>query len=188
MAEYLLTSETFVKSVSNISDNLAGKYVLPSIREAQEVSLKSILGSCLLNKLKDLGLSGDLNKPENAQYKDLVDRCQYYLAYTAIVEITNKVSYKIGNFGVAKSNDENLSVVTQDEIGKMQYYYQSKADFCALELQQWLLENKTYFPELNDCTCQKIRSNLYSAATCGLWLGGPRGKIIRSNDCKCVKK
>ena len=182
-----MTSETFVKSVSNISDNLAGKYVLPSIREAQEVSLKSILGTCLLNKLKDLGLAGDLDKPENAQYKDLVDRCQYYLAYTAIVEITNKVSYKIGNFGVAKSSDENLSVVTQDEIGKMQYYYQSKADFCALELQQWLLDNKSYFPELNECTCQKIKSNLYSAATCGLWLGGPRGKIVR-NDCKCVKK
>ena len=71
MAEYLLTSEKFVKEVSSISDNLAGKYVLPSIREAQEVSLKSILGSCLLNKLKDLGLAGELNLPENAQYKDL---------------------------------------------------------------------------------------------------------------------
>lgn len=187
MAEYLLTSEKFVKEVSSISDNLAGKYVLPSIREAQEVSLKSILGSCLLNKLKDLGLAGELNLPENAQYKDLVDRCQYYLAYTAIVEITNKVSYKIGNFGVAKSNDENLTVVTQDEIGKMQYYYQSKADFCALELQQWLLDNKSYFPELTDCACTKIKSNLYSAATCGLWLGGPRGKKVH-NDCKCTKK
>ena len=151
------------------------------------MSLKSILGSCLLNKLKDLGLAGELNLPENAQYKDLVDRCQYYLAYTAIVEITNKVSYKIGNFGVTKSNDENLTVVTQDEIGKMQYYYQSKADFCALELQQWLLDNKSFFPELNDCACAKIKANLYSAATCGLWLGGPRGKKVR-NDCKCIKK
>ena len=93
------------------------------------------------------------------------------------MELTNKVSYKIGNFGVAKSNDENLQVVTQDEIAKMQYYYQSKADFCALELQGWLLENRTAFPELTDCVCKKIHSNLYSAASCGLWLGGPRGKM-----------
>ena len=35
MAEILLTSEAFVKSVTNVSDNLAGKYILPSIREAQ---------------------------------------------------------------------------------------------------------------------------------------------------------
>lgn len=187
MAEFLLTSESFVKSVSNISDNIAGKYLQPSIREAQEVSLKSILGSCLLDRLKAIGLAKAWDDPDNAQYKDLVDRCQYYLAYTTIVEITNKVSYKIVNFGVAKSNDENLSVVTQDEIAKMQFYYQSKADFCALELQQWLLENRSYFPELTDCACDRIKSNLYSAASCGLWLGGPRGKAVR-NRCKCTKK
>ena len=56
MAEYLLTSEAFVKEVSSISDNIAGKYILPSIREAQEVALKSIIGSCLLEHLKAIGL------------------------------------------------------------------------------------------------------------------------------------
>lgn len=187
MAEYLLTSEAFVKEVSSISDNIAGKYILPSIREAQEVALKSILGSCLLNRLKAIGTAKQFDLPENAAYKDLVDRCQYFLAYTAIVEVTNKVSYKIGNFGVAKSQDENLQVATQDEIGKMQYYYQSKADFCALELQQWLLDNKGYLPELNDCACDKIKANLHSAASCGLWLGGARGKVVR-NTCKCTKR
>ena len=165
--EYLLVSETFVKSVTSISDNVSGKYIQSSIREAQEIALKSILGTCLLDKLKELGLAKELDDPANIAYKDLVDKCQYFLAYTAIVELTNKV----------KSNDENLQVVTQDEIAKMQYYYQSKADFCALELQGWLLENRTAFPELTDCVCKKIHSNLYSAASCGLWLGGPRGKM-----------
>lgn len=187
MAEYLLTSETFVKSVSNISDNVAGKFILPAIREAQEIQLKSILGACLLSSLKMKGGNNELGNPGNEAYKDLVDECQYFLAYTAIVELANKVSYKIGNFGVAKSNDENLEVATQDEIAKQQYYYQSKADFFALELQQWLLDNRASFPELDECQCGKIRSNLYSAATCGLWLGGPRGKMHVRN-CKCVKK
>ena len=183
MAEFLLTSETFVKSVSSISDNVAGKYIKPSIREAQEIGLKSIIGSNLLSFIKELGIAGTLNDPANAQYKELVDRAQYYLAYTAIVEITNKVSYKIGNFGVTKSTDENLQVATQDEIAKMQFYYQSKADFCALELQNWLLENRSLFPEMTDCDCRKIEANLYSAASCGLWLGGPRGKIVRAPKC-----
>jgi len=186
--EFLLVSETFVKSVSSISDNVAGKYIQSSIREAQEISLKSILGTCLLGKLKELGLAKELDEPENVAYKDLVDKCQYYLAYTAIVELTNKVSYKIGNFGVAKSNDENLTVATQDEIAKMQYYYQSKADFCALEIQQWLLENRTAFPELTDCVCKKIQSNLYSAASCGLWLGGPRGRVSPMNPINTLKR
>lgn len=187
MAEILLTSEVFVKSVSNISDNVAGKYILPSIREAQEIKLKSILGPCLLSSLKLMVSNGTIVNPGNEMYKELVDQCQYFLAYSAIVEILPKISYKIGNFGVAKSQDENLQVATQDEIAKQEFYYQSKADYYAIELQQWLLDNHSSFQELDSCQCGKIRSNLYSAATCGLWLGGPRGRILGGNNCKCKK-
>ena len=186
MADFLLTSEAFVKSVSSISDNVSGKYIQSSIREAQEIGLKSIIGSNLLNYIKSLGKDG-IKLPGNEAYDELVDRAQYFLAYTAICELLPKVSYKVGNFGVSKSTDENLQVATQDEIAKMQYYYQSKADFCALELQQWILDNRGLFPELDDCSCRKIESNLYSAASCGLWLGGPRGKVSRRTKC-CTKK
>ena len=175
MTEILLTSESFVRSVTNVSDNLAGKYILPSIREAQEQGLKGILGDCLLSKVKQLISSNTLD----GKYKELVDHCQYYLAYAAIVEVTNKVSFKIGNFGVAKSQDENLQVASYDEIVKMQYYYQTKVDAYCLELQAWLLDNKGSFPELNECHCRKLSSNLYSAASCGIFLGGCRGKKRR---------
>jgi hypothetical protein len=184
MADVLLCSETFVKQVSSISDNVAGKYLRPSILEAQEVGLKSIIGSCLLDHLKNLYAEGQLA----SQYKELVDRAQYFITYTAIVEITMKVSYKVGNFGVTKSNDENLNVATFDEIGKLQYYYQTKADYCKLELQQWLLDNSGLFPELKACDCERMKSNLYSAATCGLWLGGPRSKGLPGGKCKCTKR
>ena len=175
MAEILLTSEAFVKSVTNVSDNLAGKYILPSIREAQEQGLKSILGDCLLSKVKHLFNTDSLE----GIYKELVDHCQYYLAYAAIVEVTNKVSFKIGNFGVAKSTDENLQVASYDEIVKMQYYYQTKVDAYCLELQQWLLHNKESIPELTGCQSKRLSSNLYSAASCGIFLGGSRGKKRR---------
>ena len=175
MAEILLTSEAFVKSVTNVSDNLAGKYILPSIREAQEQGLKSILGDCLLSKVKHLFNTDSLE----GIYKELVDHCQYYLAYAAIVEVTNKVSFKIGNFGVAKSTDENLQVASYDEIVKMQYYYQTKVDAYCLELQQWLLQNKGEIPELIECHCRRLSSNLQSAASCGVYLGGARGKNRR---------
>ena len=178
MAEILLSSEAFVKSVTSASDNLSGKYILPSLREAQEIGLRGILGDCLLDKLKGLIKSGDLETEANGVYKTLVDRCQYYLAYMTIVEVTNKVSYKIGNFGVSKSSDENLQVASQDEIAKMQYYYQSKADACCLSLQNFLLENKSDYPELTCNCCERIESNLRSAASCGIFLGGARGKII----------
>ena len=177
MAEILLSSEKFIKEVTNISDNLAGKYLLPSLREAQDVKLQGILGSCLFRKLKQLVKDEEIS--DNPKYKDLLDHCQYFLAYSTIVEILRKVSYKIGNFGVSKSNDENLSVATADEINSQDFYYQSKADAYCLELQQWILDNRKDYPELSECQCSKIASNLYSAATCGVWLGGKRGKIVR---------
>lgn len=176
MAEILLSSEAFIKEVSNISDNTAGKYILPSLREAQEQGLKGILGDALLSKLKDIVKNHETGNPEYFMYKALIDRCQYYLAYKTIVEVTYKVSYKIGNFGVTKSNDENLQVATKEEIDNQRYYYQAKADAYCYELQGWILENKGAFPELTECHCKKIKSTLYSAATCGIFLGGQRGK------------
>lgn len=178
MAEILLSSEAFVKSVTSASDNLSGKYILPSLREAQEIGLRGILGDDLLAKLKDLIKNGTLEMESGGVYKILVDHCQYYLAYMTIVEVTNKVSYKIGNFGVTKTSDENLQVASQDEIAKMQYYYQSKADACCLDLQNFLLEHRKDYPELTENSCHKIESNLHSAASCGIFLGGARGRIL----------
>lgn len=185
MAEILLTSETFVKSVTNISDNIAGKYLLPSMREAQEVGLRGILGDCLFARLKDLVASGDINVSDYAAYKDLLDRAQYFLAYSTVVELCDKVSYKIGNFGVAKSNDENLAVVAHEEMVGQQLYYQSKADGNRRRLQRWILGNKASFPELRACDCAAMQANLRSSASSGLFLGGARGKILPGGGGCC---
>lgn len=179
MNEVLLTSETFVKSVSNINDNIAGKYLLSAIREAQEIKLKSIVGSALLSKLKQLVADNEIAQPENTAYQELIDRCQYFLTYQSIAAITMKVSFKIANIGVSKNSDENVQYAGFDEVGKVETYYQSKADFYAYELQLFLLDNRLSYPELSDNDCYKIRKNLHSSATCGLWLGGPRGKFVR---------
>ncbi len=188
MAEILLTSENFVKSVTSISDNLAGKYLRPSIREAQDIGLRGILGDTLLEKLKALVGSGDIAKEENLAYKALLDRAQYYLAYNAVVEVAAKVSYKIVNFGVAKSQDENLQTASPEEISQMRFYYQSKADHCCVELQNFLLNNRRDYPELTEGDYNRIHSNLYSAASSGIWLGGPRAKSLPGVAVKCNRR
>lgn len=179
MAEILLSSEKFIKETTNVSENLSGKYLLPSLREAQEIGLKGILGDCLLAKLKELVKEGKINLLDNVAYKDLLDRCQYYLAYETIVEVVERVSYKVVNFGVAKTTDENLQVATQDEIAKQKYFYQAKADNYCLDLQNFLLNNRTAYPELKECDCNRIKANLKSAASCGIFLGGARGRTIK---------
>ncbi|MCM1503400.1 MAG: hypothetical protein NC115_12170 [Bacteroidales bacterium] len=175
MQEVLLTSEKFVKSVTSISENVAGQYLLPSIREAQEMGLRGILGDTLTESLKTKVQTRTLD----GLYQVLIDKIQYYLAYMAVVRVCGKVAYKVGNMGVVKTSDEHVENVTHDDLGKVIYYWQSMADKYCYDLQTWLLENREEFPELDEDRCRRMRANLTSAATCGIWLGGARGRRIR---------
>lgn len=179
MTEILLTSERTVKSVTSISDNIAGKYIQSSIREAQDIGLRRIVGDPLLRKVKDLVCTGHIDDPGNEAYKEFIDQAQLYLAYQTVTELVEKVTYKVTNFGVARTTDENLEAADVDELAKSKYYWQGKADACCIDLQNWLLDNRAGLPELSDRVCHAIQSNLTSAATCGLFLGGARGKIVR---------
>lgn len=177
MGQVLLCSEAFLKSATAISDNISGKYIQPAIREAQEVGLRGILGDALIDRLKDMVADGTIRDESNLAYRDLLDRCQYYLSYSAVVELIPKVSLKITGFGLAKATDKHLESVSQDERAKAEWYYQGKADSCCVALQGWILDNRDAFPELDECTCERMRSNLRSAASCGIWLGGVRGRV-----------
>lgn len=184
MAEVLLTSEKFVKEVTSISDNIAGKYLLPSIREAQDVKFRGIVGDTLLAKLKAIVADGSITQEANAPYKVLLDRAQYFIAYSAIVEVAVKVTFKIANAGVVKTPDENIQVADNTDVAAMQSYYQAKADSACLDLQNYLLNNWQTYPELSEGDYHRIHSNLYSAASCGIFLGGPRGKGSPKRRCK----
>lgn len=177
MEQVLLTSEKLVKQIACISDNVAAEYIHAACIEAQEIKLKSIVGPALLDKLKGLIADGSIDAPENAMYKELVEKVQYYLAYVTASELTYKTTYKITNFGVAESSDENLRTPSFEEVAKVKDYYQAKADYFCMEFQQFLFTNRASFPELTQNCCNRIKANIYSAASCGIFLGGPRGKI-----------
>ena len=178
MATYiLLTSETAVKETTSLSDNLAGKYLRPAIRKAQDINLRGILGDTLLAKLKALVAECGSDVPEGP-YKVLLERCKYFLAFSAAVDVTHRVNFKIANAGVVKTPDENVQVVDVPDMASTQAYYQAEADNAALDLQNYILNNRADYPELTQGDCHRIHSNLYSAATCGIFLGGQRGKQL----------
>lgn len=175
----LLTSEEFVKSQTNISDNVAGKYILTAIREAQEQGLQRIIGSCLYKKLLQVADSAAaVEAPENEVYADLLSTAQYYLAYTAVAEVLPKVTYKVGNIGVVKTVDENVQAVTPEELSTQLAYYRDKAAHYCREIQRFCMENRAALPELRPCDCEAIAAHLHTSYTGGLYLGGARGKIL----------
>ena len=179
MAEVLLTSEKYIKANCEISDNVSGKFLESAIAEAQDLKLTPILGEALVAKLKELVANGTISQAGNAAYKLLLDKyVQKFLMWTVKVDIAHTTSYKLSNFGVTKTSDENIQVASKDEIIADQDYSQAKADAYCNHMQNYLLDNRALYPELTENRLHQIRANLYSAASCGVFLGGARGKKI----------
>jgi flagellar biosynthesis/type III secretory pathway protein FliH len=182
----LLISEDYVRTNSNLNDNVFGKWILPAIREAQEMGLMPIIGECLYKRICEMVDNGDIDKKVYAAYKDLLDeKIQPYLLYQTLTNIVPLLNGKMGNIGTVATNDEHIVTLSQGELDLTQNYYRERADFYAKRLQEWVKANDLAFPELN-CGCGNMKPNLErSNNSVGMWLGGARGKKVRSNDCGC---
>ena len=178
--DVLLISEDYIKSTTNISDNLANDYLLPSIKLAQDIDLESTIGTQLLKKLQKLVFDNDISNQENSNYKLLLDKyIQPYLAYCTIKHIIPTVAYKLVNQGIVRTDDEKSYNVTSNESDKVIDLYSHLSNTYKKRLQLFLIANYNNFPELlNWKSISDIRANLYSAAGCNVNLGGPRGKSI----------
>ena len=178
--DVILISEDYIKSTTNISDNIAGDYLLPSIKLAQDIDLESTIGTQLLEKIQELIYNNDISNKDSEMYKLLLDKyIQPYLAYATIQHLTPTVAYKLANQGVIRTDDEKSYNITSNEVDKVADYYSHLANTYKKRLQLFLIANYNEFPELlNWKSIADIRANLYSAAGCNLSLGGPRGRSI----------
>lgn len=170
ITQVFLTDESFIRSLG-VEDNLSSNYIYRALSEAQNIKLHEILGSNLLSSLKHkVQAQTTIAEP----YKGLLEIIQYYLAYQTLALIPMLVHYKVANAGIVKASDENLQSSSFKEVDSIIKYNQERADFYAKEIQMYCLKFHTQMPELSESDTYAIKSNLYSAATCGLWLGGVR--------------
>ena len=169
---YLIDPE-LVKQLTNISSNIEGKVLGPAIIEAGN-ALRDVVGDALCDKLEELVANEKIDLDESLNYKLLLDKSQYFLAYTAAALTTTLTAVKIDNFGVSRSTDEHIESLSLTDVFTISEHYQKKADEYCGKLQNWILKNKKKFPELTENQCNDIKANLYSAASCGIWLGGTR--------------
>ena len=179
----LLTSSDYIKSHSSLNDNTYDKFILPALERAQDLDLCEVLGECLVTSLEGKVSDSSINLPENGFYKTLLDRyVQPFLTYTTLSNIVLELGQVMGNGGIDVLTDEHRTSLTFDERGQMKDYWKHHADAYKLKMQNWLKENYNHFPELSGCSCYN-GSNLRSAASTSIWLGGARGKILIDDCC-----
>lgn len=180
MINILLISEDIIKSITNLSDNVSGDYLLPAIQIAQDFDLEETIGTPLLNHLQTLVANNQIQHTENADYKYLLDTyIQPFLAYATIKHITIPLAFKLTNAGILRTEDEKMYNVNANEVDKVKYHYQHIADTYKYRLQRYLIGNYNKFPQLLEYrSISDLRVNLYSSAGTNLWLGGARGKNL----------
>ena len=178
MTNTLLISEKYVKTQSNIQDNVWGDFLTPAIREAQDIELQPIIGRPLYKKI----LKEVEEKDVEERFKTLIeDWIQPYLLYQTIVSLIPIIGTKLGNIGTVISNDEHVQNISSSERENLEYRYRYLADHYKSELQKYLLANKDLYPELTS-TCLK-NLNLKSSNSLPLWTGGVRHGQRETTDC-----
>lgn len=194
----LLISEDYIKSESNLDDNTSGKYLQSAIKLAQDIELQSTIGTKLLEALQKKIINWKnpnlpepqpddfIEDPENIRYKELLDYyIQPYLLYQVLSEVIIPITYKLGNFGVMRTDDDKNIVAQKNQVDYVKKYYTDKANFFKKRLQDWVITYYGDFPELyNYKPLKDMYPNLYSASSCNLWLGGVRGKGYGYNSSK----
>lgn len=172
----LLVSEDYIKTFTNISDNVSGDYILPAIYFAQRQGLEECIGTELTRKLQYLVGSGEIDLEKYEPYKRLLDDyIQDFLAFLALSEIIINTSFKINNLGSNRTDDEKAYNLSYDETFKLKDYYRNKADYLMYRLQRFLIANYNKYPELVTYkSIADLQTNLYSAASVPIFLGGAR--------------
>lgn len=173
----LLTSSDYIKTMTSLSDNAWEKIMFPCMRMAQNVELQETIGTCLLNRLKEMVYDGTISDPENESYKFLLDNfIQDAVAYWTLARMVTEISFKLTNLGTIISKDEHVVTMTEGERNVLYQTYMNNASTIKRALQNYLLENKQQYPELCECHCGDVKPNLRSSEDIGLWLGGLYGK------------
>ena len=176
MLKVLLCSEDYIKSNSALNDNLFGKFLTPSIMEAQDINLQTYLGECLYKTILGMVADGSIAASANESYKALLDDyIQPYLLYQIQANIVPVLNVKMTNIGSVVSKDEYINTLSQGNIELVQSDFQHKADFYGQRMLNFILNHSNEF-NLDECACKELNAHLNSAASTTIWLGGLSGQ------------
>ena len=178
MEKVLLLDEELMKSTLSVDNNLASGYIRPAIILAQDIYLEETIGTALMLKLKSVVFDKMKNGKDIPQpYKALLDKVQKMLMHYATAYIIDNVSGKISNAGVLRTEDEKMTSLSASELAERKANAIHYGDVYRGRLQRFLIANYNDYPELKEHhSIAELRAQLYSSASCGLWLGGVRGK------------
>jgi hypothetical protein len=163
----LLVNIEQLKKDSYIDCNVDDNTLRIAINSVQYRIIEKLLGTCIVDKLKELICSGEIKFPENAIYYDLVANYLFYIFAFAVPEELNiSLTYKIRNAGNVQSSDDTKIITSQSDLKYINQWYANHYNDYILRTQNFLNCNREFFSDL--CGC---------GGNCGCNTGGSRHEL-----------
>lgn len=137
----LLISEDTLKGESIISDNVDMKILVPTIELVQDIYLQPIIGTKLLDGLKQRIYSDTLSSDDKLLLEMYIEKV---IVYGVLSEGSTPLVYKYMNKSIAKSTSDTTENATLEEV---RYLFKKYAD-----RMQW------YLTRLDDFLCAYVNS------------------------------
>ena len=178
MQEYknvMLIGPDEIKANGDLNYNVTDDIIGASIRASQNIYLRDVIGSALLekiqqlvwNKIKELG--DDIDTEANVPYKTLLDEyISPVLTNKVVSEICVRISLRIRNMGVVQNSDININAATLQDIQYLKDTYDTYYNDALNRMAEFICQNKGAYPE-SDFICGCGKNPKY--ARTGLYLG-----------------
>lgn len=137
-------SVTYLKDNTPINENLDDKLLKSSIKEAQEIYIRDVIGSGIYDELQDQAYNGTLTNDNTTLLDKYIAPC---LKYYTLTESMLPMTFKFMNKTVASRNSENATPITTQELTMIEQRYRDKAEYYAERLRDFLRENPTIYPK-----------------------------------------
>jgi len=150
MTTTFLISEAKIRSFTSLNDAVDSALIKNCIRTAQDVWLQNIIGTVLYQKLLSDVDAGTLT----GNYKGLVDNyIQDFLLYATYYETLEEIYLRPRNNGLLRPNGgENSDPVERDVYDMKRQSLRNKMDYYSQRLTEYILEEDSLFPELQQDT------------------------------------
>lgn len=170
MRNIILISVDNIKSNSVVNNNVDEMYILPAITTAQDMALQPIIGTKLFRKLQNLVADGSIQTEED--YKFLLDEyINPVLLNQVTADLIIPISFKLRNQGFIQQTGDRTYVPSMADMQLIRQDYQNKADFYKVRLSEYLMANRSKYPEYcSRDSCADMNSNP-SAYKTGIYLG-----------------
>lgn len=146
MSYVYYVDESYIRENLPIDYSLLSGNIKPALNQAHLINVMDLLGDRMFDEMNRLITTGDINQPQYADWKRLLDHyLQNVVVYWTGVYLTNNLLAKYANRGLQSENSEFSSPVDLSTWRTLKNQMEDLATYYSQRANDWLYWNQNFF-------------------------------------------